>query len=291
MPNAQIHNVYGLIAAQGHLGRHSGACAAGDEPAQLHHRARRLRRHAALRRRSGRAIRRRAGTILQIYIPQVLNQGLSGIPISGCDIGGFANGPIPSGTTGPTTSPTARSSSGITNYELLTRWMHVGAFLPWYRNHYNGYTKQFQEAYAYGEPVPTNCRKYVELRYRHAAALLRRDVRVDADGYADLPRRCSSTTRRTRTHTTGWTPSSSSAATSSSRRSSRSTSPRTRRRDRPAGLPAGAEPVVLVQGQHRASSTRPSPAATLISDWFAGLDQVPIYVRAGAILPMRELEQ
>ncbi len=54
----------------------------------------------------------------------------------------------------------------ITNYELLTRWMHLGSFLPWYRNHYYGYEKQFQEPYAYGEPVPTHCRKYVELRYR-----------------------------------------------------------------------------------------------------------------------------
>ena len=55
---------------------------------------------------------------------------------------------------------------GITNYELLTRWMQLGSFLPWYRNHYDGYNKQFQEPYAYGEPVPSNCRKYVELRYR-----------------------------------------------------------------------------------------------------------------------------
>ena len=29
---------------------------------------------------------------LQINIPEVLNIGLSGLPISGCDIGGFANG-------------------------------------------------------------------------------------------------------------------------------------------------------------------------------------------------------
>ena len=44
--------------------------------------------------------------------------------------------------------------------------MQLGSFLPWYRNHYDGYNKQFQEPYAYGEPVPTNCRHYVELRYR-----------------------------------------------------------------------------------------------------------------------------
>ena len=91
---------------------------------------------------------------LRINLPEVLNLGLSGQPMSGCYIGGFAPG---AGSVG---------ASQVTNYELFTRWMHLGAFLPWYRNHYDGYSKAFQEPYAYGEPVPANCRKYVELRYR-----------------------------------------------------------------------------------------------------------------------------
>lgn len=99
---------------------------------------------------------------LNINIPEVLNLGLSGVPISGCDIGGFATG---SGTIGKSGIVGGSVVGGVTNYELLTRWMQVGSFLPWYRNHYDGYNKQFQEAYAYGEPVPTNCRIYVELRY------------------------------------------------------------------------------------------------------------------------------
>jgi alpha-glucosidase len=100
---------------------------------------------------------------LKINLPEVLNLGLSGVPISGCDIGGFANG---SGSTSASTIVGGTVVGGITNYELLTRWMQLGSFLPWYRNHYDGYNKQFQEAYAYAEPVPSNCRKYVELRYR-----------------------------------------------------------------------------------------------------------------------------
>lgn len=99
---------------------------------------------------------------LNINIPEVLNLGLSGVPISGCDIGGFATG---SGTTSQSSLINGTIVGGITNYELLTRWMQLGSFLPWYRNHYDGYNKQFQEAYAYGEPVPSNCRAYVELRY------------------------------------------------------------------------------------------------------------------------------
>ncbi len=103
---------------------------------------------------------------LNINIPEVLNLGLSGVPISGCDIGGFATGPIdPLETTSQGGMCGSSIVGGITNYELLTRWMQLGSFLPWYRNHYDGYNKQFQEAFAYGEPVPTNCRAYVELRY------------------------------------------------------------------------------------------------------------------------------
>jgi alpha-glucosidase len=99
---------------------------------------------------------------LNINIPEVLNLGLSGVPISGCDIGGFAAG---TGTTSASYVIGGSIIGGVTNYELLTRWMQLGSFLPWFRNHYDGYNKQFQEAFAYGEPVPTNCRKYVELRY------------------------------------------------------------------------------------------------------------------------------
>ncbi len=94
---------------------------------------------------------------LQINIPEVLNIGLSGLPISGCDIGGFANG---SG------SVSENGTSGVTQYQLFTRWMTAGAFLPWYRNHYDGYTKSFQEPFKYGDPVPANCRKYIEMRYQ-----------------------------------------------------------------------------------------------------------------------------
>jgi alpha-glucosidase len=106
---------------------------------------------------------------LSINVPEVLNLGLSGIPISGCDIGGFALGNIPDGTTVAPIYPSTlggQINQGITNYELLTRWMILGSFLPWFRNHYDGYNKQFQEPWAYGEPVPTNCRYFVGLRYR-----------------------------------------------------------------------------------------------------------------------------
>ena len=44
--------------------------------------------------------------------------------------------------------------------------MQAGAFLPWFRNHYLGYDKEYQEAYAYGDAVARICRACVERRYR-----------------------------------------------------------------------------------------------------------------------------
>ncbi len=90
---------------------------------------------------------------LSINIPEVLNIGLSGLPISGCDIGGFANG-------------SGSGANGITEPELFTRWMTAGAFLPWYRNHYDGYSKMYQEPYRYGTTVADNCRENINIRYQ-----------------------------------------------------------------------------------------------------------------------------
>ncbi|QSR85253.1 TIM-barrel domain-containing protein [Methylacidimicrobium sp. B4] len=221
---------------------------------------------------------------LAVNLPEVLNLGLSGVPISGCDIGGFAKG---SASVGESSYGPGFVHGGVTNYELLTRWMHLGAFLPWYRNHYDGYNKQFQEPYNYGEPVPTHCRKYVELRYRMlqihydalyewtqtgmppARALFLNDP-SDPEVYHHLgdqffvgrdflvapilfPAQQQNPPVATRSvylpNTAAWYAF----------------------KDNTAPLDAAV------------------PAGTHIPDWVAGLDQVPIYIRAGAILPMLSL--
>jgi alpha-glucosidase len=117
---------------------------------------------------------------LSINIPQVLNWGMSGQPLSGCDIGGFANGNTPSGTVQNAFSRNPDQAPYITggqpDSKLLSRWMTMGAFLPWYRNHYNGYTKAYQEPYNYSQypydpsqndsTVLPACKKYIEIRYQ-----------------------------------------------------------------------------------------------------------------------------
>lgn len=229
---------------------------------------------------------------LRINIPEVLNLGLSGIPIAGCDIGGFATG---AGTTSSSylagePFKAARVMGGITNYELLTRWMTLGSFLPWFRNHYDGYNKQFQEPMFYGEPVPTHCRKFVELRYRMlqvyydamyeatqtgmpiARALFLNDPQ-DPEVYKHLDDqffvgRDFLVAPIVTQHETANPP----------------TAP-----TRSVYLPSGSQWYAFKDNQYPLDA--PVNGGTLIDNWNASLDQVPLYVREGAILPFRQLEQ
>ncbi|HEV3327724.1 MAG TPA: TIM-barrel domain-containing protein, partial [Puia sp.] len=69
--------------------------------------------------------------------------GLSGIPFTGMDIGGFTGNP----------------SAG-----LYTRWIQLGAFIPYYRNHTANNSKA-AEPWAFGEDVLSIARRYIDLRY------------------------------------------------------------------------------------------------------------------------------
>lgn len=103
---------------------------------------------------------------MKMNISQVLALGISGQPLSGQDIGGFEQAPGEGKWIDP---------------ELLIRWVQVGAFLPWFRNHYIAKgVKDFQEVYAFQdviaqipqdyrfmyEAVLPVCRHYIGLRYR-----------------------------------------------------------------------------------------------------------------------------
>jgi alpha-glucosidase len=70
--------------------------------------------------------------------------GLSGVPFTGMDIGGF--------TGNPTTS-------------LYARWIQIGAFNPYFRNHTAVNTKS-SEPWTYGEEVLEISRNYISLRYK-----------------------------------------------------------------------------------------------------------------------------
>jgi alpha-glucosidase len=74
----------------------------------------------------------------------LLNLGISGFPLAGDDIGGFAG------------SPPA---------DLLTRWFELGLFNPIYRNHANKGTAD-HEPWASGPQQEAIRRRYIELRYK-----------------------------------------------------------------------------------------------------------------------------
>ena len=70
--------------------------------------------------------------------------GLSGVSFTGMDIGGF--------TGNPSTS-------------LYTRWIQLGSFIPYFRNHTALNTKS-SEPWSFGEDVLAIARDYISLRYR-----------------------------------------------------------------------------------------------------------------------------
>ncbi len=81
---------------------------------------------------------------LRQTIPTLLGLGLSGLPFSGPDIGGF---------------------SGDPSAELYLRWFELSAFLPLFRTH-SATGLADREPWVYGEPVTSIAREYLRLRYR-----------------------------------------------------------------------------------------------------------------------------
>lgn len=69
--------------------------------------------------------------------------GLSGVPFAGVDVGGFV---------------------GNGNAKLMSRWISIGAFSPFFRSHkeYNG---NDSEPWAFGEDAENICRNYIQLHY------------------------------------------------------------------------------------------------------------------------------
>ncbi len=81
---------------------------------------------------------------LRMNISMVLNLGLAGFPFSGADIGGFAGEP---------------------DGELFTRWIQLGCTMPYFRVHTMAGTAP-QEPWSYGERYEAIVRHYLELRYQ-----------------------------------------------------------------------------------------------------------------------------
>src|SRR5579872_2864031 len=81
---------------------------------------------------------------LRLATQMVLNLGLSGIPLAGADVGGF---------------------NGTPSSELLTRWVELAAFSPFFRDHADKGTGP-HEIWGNGPEQEAIRRRYVETRYK-----------------------------------------------------------------------------------------------------------------------------
>lgn len=81
---------------------------------------------------------------LRLCVEQLTNLGLSGFTYSGCDVGGFVGGASP---------------------ELLTRWYEIAAFTPVFRNH-SAHDAPHAEPWVDGPEHLAIRRRFIEERYR-----------------------------------------------------------------------------------------------------------------------------
>ena len=81
---------------------------------------------------------------LEISLPMLCNTSLSGIAFIGADIGGFAGNATP---------------------ELFARWMQVGMLYPFMRGH-SALKSKPHEPWMFGDRVEAICRDYINLRYQ-----------------------------------------------------------------------------------------------------------------------------
>jgi alpha-glucosidase len=81
---------------------------------------------------------------MRLSISMILNAGLSGIAFTGADVGGFAGEP---------------------DGELFTRWIQLGSMMPFFRAHSRSGTPA-REPWRFGEQYETIIRRYLELRYQ-----------------------------------------------------------------------------------------------------------------------------
>ena len=81
---------------------------------------------------------------LALSVRTNIGLGLSGVPFVGCDVGGFVGRPDP---------------------ELYVRWMQAAALSPFMRSHTVQDTPD-QEPWSFGEETERRCREAIELRYK-----------------------------------------------------------------------------------------------------------------------------
>ncbi|KAL6849246.1 glucosidase II [Amphichorda felina] len=97
---------------------------------------------------------------LEASLPMVLNQGISGFPFAGADVGGFFGNP---------------------GKELITRWYQTGIFYPFFRAHAHIDSRR-REPYLLGEPYTEIVTAAIRLRYALLPAWYTAFYQANVDG-------------------------------------------------------------------------------------------------------------
>lgn len=108
---------------------------------------------------------------LRENLDMVINLGLSGVPITGADVGGFGRGPGKYGAVKP-----LRPSA-----ELFVRWMELGSLMPFFRVHCTLYAPR-QEPWSFGRRALDLSRRLLRRRYRLLPLLYRLALEAHTTG-------------------------------------------------------------------------------------------------------------
>ncbi|MEO6489160.1 MAG: TIM-barrel domain-containing protein [Ferruginibacter sp.] len=135
----QAHNVYGSLMART---SYEGAKAATNERPFILTRAgyAGMQRYTAIWTGDNRS----EDDHMLLGVRLLNSLGLSGVPFTGMDVGGFIGTPTP---------------------QLYARWIQLGAFTPYFRNH-SALNTRSAEPWTFGEEVTDISRNYIGLRYK-----------------------------------------------------------------------------------------------------------------------------
>jgi len=213
---------------------------------------------------------------LKLSIQQIVNLGLSGFSYSAADVSGFKGGPSP---------------------DLLTRWIQIGAFYPVFRNHSAKNTPRV-EPWVDGPKHLAIRRRFIEERYKlmpYLYALAEQNARTGdpilRPVFYDYPAALSSSCDESWTFTLGRALLVSPPPNPDSPQSYPTCLPAGGWFDYWTGLPAGRAQQAAGAIQSATDATGEAHSREDVVDETPRIDHLPVYVRAGTILPRQAVVQ
>jgi alpha-glucosidase len=213
---------------------------------------------------------------LKLSIQQIINLGLSGFSYGAADVTGFTGGAGP---------------------ELVTRWFEIGAFYPLFRDHSAKGTPRV-EPWVDGPKHLAIRRRFIEERYKlmpYLYALAEQNARTGdpilRPVFYDYPTALSSSCDQSWTFTLGRSLLVSPPPNPASPQAYQTCLPQGGWFDYWTGLPAGKAQASAGAIQSATQATGEAHSKGDVVEEKPRLDHLPVYVRAGTILPRQAIVQ